>query len=988
MVDLAETIFRDFETDGVSASGKHKPRKSKIREWGAYLEGFITAFTSNGGLIFDTRANLFASLSHDANTSAWVISDPIVAYNGIYRKVGASGSGSWTRVADLPYSFIRLTDAGAGTANAIIATSSIPLPGAASAALLVMNVFEANTGPVTLAANGAPAKPLKTNSGNDLASGYLTAGMVVAFLDGGASYRLLSDVASAAIVAAAEAAAAAAIVAQAAAEAAAAGAAGALPVATIVDLKSVDTTTKKAAVVYNDGGKNGLFLWNSSDLSGTLVISSVLSTLVTSGTDTVTKAGHGLRTGDAGIVTAAVNGLALSTVYYVIWVDNSNFKLASSFANAIAGTAIDLTGTTNFTFQHLLDPDQGKFVIKNGTGLDGSAGVWVRDGNVVRAAHFGASTGASATANAAALNAAARVSNIVVVDEALDATGAVQGGPIRNALFIGNGSLTGVYRKQVISDRVSRYVAPVSDVVPARLDKFSTKAAPVVVLVGDSISTYNANTTGRQDSLAVRLERKLRQALKIGQSMTFYNRSIGGTTYNVFNTSVVTTPIDANATWWVGGVTWKNQVKALNPDLVIFSFGSNDQAGAYLSNIKPLLDDVATWASKPNIILCTNTSASLGSDFTYSTQVEQTGRDMAAGVTRSIARYYGHGLLDFNRQFVAARDGYDPYETTIVNNELAAGTAGYQYLCPASTTDFMVEFDTNWTNVIAAGNPIILRLGAQSLDWLMIGKSAGPVMRFQLSSGSGADVLIYSDTTAPDLGAGTFTLRVEVKGDVITVYNPALGGPEGTNQPAIFTSKLMRAGGPFTPTIWSGNNVLDDTCSNVSFWTASQRLARPTLTDDQLFGRGDGEGSQYNHPGNYLGAHVYGPVLDAVSFGPAGILTGIYTPTLTGVANVASSVAVSCRYEKVAFDRVRVSGSFGVTATAGATPLQLGISLPIASDLAGSGSGADLSGVATSGNGLHGSILTDATNDRAQFQYTPSGVSNIVFTFTFDYIVK
>lgn len=211
MVDLAETIFRDFETDGVSASGKHKPRKSKIREWGAYLEGFITAFTSNGGLIFDTRANLFASLSHDANTSAWVISDPIVAYNGIYRKVGASGSGSWTRVADLPYSFIRLTDAGAGTANAIIATSSIPLPGAASAALLVMNVFEANTGPVTLAANGAPAKPLKTNSGNDLASGYLTAGMVVAFLDGGASYRLLSDVASAAIVVAAEAAAAAAI---------------------------------------------------------------------------------------------------------------------------------------------------------------------------------------------------------------------------------------------------------------------------------------------------------------------------------------------------------------------------------------------------------------------------------------------------------------------------------------------------------------------------------------------------------------------------------------------------------------------------------------------------------------------------------------------------------------------------------------------------------------------------------------------------------
>lgn len=206
MVDLAETIFRDFETDGVPASGLHKPRKSKIREWGAYLEGFITAFTSNGGLIYDTRANLFADLAHDANTSAWVISDPTVGYNGIYRKIGASGAGSWTRVADLPYSFIRLNDAGAGTANAIIATSSIPLPGAASAALLVMNVFEANTGPVTITANGAAAKPLKTNSGNDLAASYLTAGMMISFIDDGTNFRLLSDVASAAIVAAADAA--------------------------------------------------------------------------------------------------------------------------------------------------------------------------------------------------------------------------------------------------------------------------------------------------------------------------------------------------------------------------------------------------------------------------------------------------------------------------------------------------------------------------------------------------------------------------------------------------------------------------------------------------------------------------------------------------------------------------------------------------------------------------------------------------------------
>lgn len=206
MVDLAETIFRDFEADGVPASGAHKPKKEKIREWGSWLEGMISAFVSNGGLIYDTRASLFADLAHAANSSAWVVADPTGGYNGIYRKAGASGVGSWTRVADLPYSFIRLNDAGAGTANAIVATSSMPLPAAASAALLVMNVFEANTGPVTIVANGAVAKPLKTNSGNDLAASYLTAGMMVSFIDDGTNFRLLSDVASAAIVAAADAA--------------------------------------------------------------------------------------------------------------------------------------------------------------------------------------------------------------------------------------------------------------------------------------------------------------------------------------------------------------------------------------------------------------------------------------------------------------------------------------------------------------------------------------------------------------------------------------------------------------------------------------------------------------------------------------------------------------------------------------------------------------------------------------------------------------
>ncbi|MEY9629889.1 hypothetical protein [Sinorhizobium fredii] len=146
-ITAAET-WRDYETDGVPSSGSHKVKKNNVRSWGAWVEGLINAFTANGGLIFSSKSSLDASLAYAANTMAWVIGDATVANNGVYGKVGASGTGSWTRRTDLPFSFIIASDAGAGTANAVQATTSIPV---SSSALVWMNIFEANTAtPVTV----------------------------------------------------------------------------------------------------------------------------------------------------------------------------------------------------------------------------------------------------------------------------------------------------------------------------------------------------------------------------------------------------------------------------------------------------------------------------------------------------------------------------------------------------------------------------------------------------------------------------------------------------------------------------------------------------------------------------------------------------------------------------------------------------------------------------------------------------------------------
>lgn len=205
MALTAAEVYRDYSSDGIPSSGVHEPKKSEIRTLLGQYEQIITAFTSNGGLIYSSKAAMDADLAHDAKSSAWVVGDATAANNGIYQKQGSSGSGSWTRVADLPYSFIVASDVGAGTPDAIVATSSLPVSGSA---LVLINVNETNTGsPVTVSFNGGTPLTVKTNSGNDVAPGGLISGMLVMGRVSGSTFRLVSDQTSAAILAQAESAA-------------------------------------------------------------------------------------------------------------------------------------------------------------------------------------------------------------------------------------------------------------------------------------------------------------------------------------------------------------------------------------------------------------------------------------------------------------------------------------------------------------------------------------------------------------------------------------------------------------------------------------------------------------------------------------------------------------------------------------------------------------------------------------------------------------
>jgi hypothetical protein len=136
--------------------------------------------------------------------------------------------------------------------------------------------------------------------------------------------------------------------------------------------------------------------------------------------------------------------------------------------------------------------------------------------------------------------------------------------------------------------------------------------------------------------------------------------------------------------------------------------------------------------------------------------------------------------------------------------------------------------------------------------------------------------------------------------------------------------------------------------------------------------------------------HVVGnKFMTGTSYGvvPEGIASGTYTPTLTNLANVASTSGVVAYYARVG-DVVHVSGSFLLTPTAANTQTRLAISLPIASNLT---SLYDCSGQMNRdvGSIIPGRVIADTTGDRAEMQvYVNADIFGRDHYFSFTYVVK
>lgn len=113
------------------------------------------------------------------------------------------------------------------------------------------------------------------------------------------------------------------------------------------------------------------------------------------------------------------------------------------------------------------------------------------------------------------------------------------------------------------------------------------------------------------------------------------------------------------------------------------------------------------------------------------------------------------------------------------------------------------------------------------------------------------------------------------------------------------------------------------------------------------------------------------------------VISGVYTPTLTNVANLAASTAYQCQYTEIG-SVVIVSGKVDVDPTAPAALTQLGMSLPIASNI---GAAEDCGGTAFASGiaGQGAAILGDAANNRAEMDWVAADVTNQPMFFIFSY---
>lgn len=138
----AQLIYRDYNSNGVPASGPYNPRKSDMRLWGAAIGNAIAqvlGVASVGAVGFEQQSGLYADLNYAQGTIGEVLLDT-GSKNGTYLKIGNSGTGSWSQVSTSLFGLTPTWTIGSVTELTPGSTPTAAVGGTAAAPTLLLGI--------------------------------------------------------------------------------------------------------------------------------------------------------------------------------------------------------------------------------------------------------------------------------------------------------------------------------------------------------------------------------------------------------------------------------------------------------------------------------------------------------------------------------------------------------------------------------------------------------------------------------------------------------------------------------------------------------------------------------------------------------------------------------------------------------------------------------------------------------------------------------
>lgn len=305
-----------------------------------------------------------------------------------------------------------------------------------------------------------------------------------------------------------------------------------------------------------------------------------------------------------------------------------------------------------------------------------------------------------------------------------------------------------------------------------------------------------------------------------------------------------------------------------------------------------------------------------------------TGDLVAAHNNAAGSRYFG---------FIANHDRDGERYPVRFFTETSAGTA---------TASFYIGADADQGKVIVGNSTTTLGV------FSVYGQASTDTAVFQSSSGATPNIVLKRNDTTVTSAESLGMVQFATNDATVTTAAAQIGGYIEVRANAAFTTDAAQ--------------------SNMFFGTKS--TATGAAPDDKLV---------LTHDGRLYGLFLHNNAGAVTGTTNQYIASGTYTPGLTNVANVAASTAYKCQWIRVG-NVVTVTGKADVDPTLAATSTQLGIALPIASNLA---TAQDCSGTAAASGiaGQSAAILGDATNNRAQMQWVSGDITNQAMYFTFTY---